>query len=76
VCLVWGAEYLTIEKREKRKGKRRVSIRNKVLALRICFSYWYWSAIERDELARSIPPGGFKRGQYNIISIVEFIRAN
>jgi hypothetical protein len=48
---------LTIEKRGKKKRKKKSSIRNKVLALRICFSYWSWSAIQRDELARSISPG-------------------
>ncbi len=49
-----GAEYLTALKRKKKKGKKKSLIRNMVLALRICFSYWSWSAIQRDELSRSI----------------------
>jgi hypothetical protein len=41
-----GAEYLTTKKEEKRKGKRKSSIRNLVLAITIVSRISFWSAIK------------------------------
>jgi hypothetical protein len=65
VFFVWGAEYLTIEKRGKKKRKKK-GFNDEYGASTTHLFLVFWPAIQRDELARSISPGGFKSG-HNIL---------